>query len=117
MKNILYNITFAGVLFLVNSLCPYNSEVDFKKNQVDSSIDSCHSNTENLYFDVCLEDLFEDDSNESDRGKSSFDRIFNCNAYFNLNNYSDSKYIKILPAKPSFLRRTPLFIFIKVLRL
>jgi hypothetical protein len=117
MKNILYNITFAGVLFLVNSLCPHNYLLDFKKNQVDSSIDYCHSNTENLYFDVCLEDLFEDDSDESEQKKSSSYKTVSHNASFILNTFSNCTYIKTLPAKLSFLRRTSLFIFIRVLRL
>lgn len=117
MKNIIYHIAFVCAIFLGNSICAHNSKLDFKKNQAESCVDYSHSNTENLCFDVCFEDLLEDDSNESQKEKSSSDKIFNCNASLTLNYLSSYTYSKILSTNFCLLRKTSLFIFICVLRL
>lgn len=117
MKNIIYHIVLVCAIFLGNSVCAHNSGLDFKKNQAKSCVDYSHSNTENLCFDVCFEDLLEDDSNESQKEKSSSDKISNCNASLTLNFFSSHTYNKVLPAQFYLLRKTSLFIFICVLRL
>ena len=72
MKKILFYISIALAILLPNSFCAQGAtlEFGFKAAQHNYGFDT-KQNSENLIFDVCLEDLSEDDdSTDSERKKA-----------------------------------------------
>ncbi len=117
MKKILICLTIAWAIFLPKSHCAQDVilELGFKTTQKD--IDYGQLSTENVFFDDCLEDLYEDDSNDSERKKLSSGTASYTQTSFVAHNFSANAFKTILPTKFFFPFRTSLYLFICVLRL
>jgi hypothetical protein len=119
MKKILFYITIALAILLPNSFCAQGAilESGFNITQHNYGFDT-KQNSENLIFDVCLEDLSEDDeSNESERKKTSSPQFLLNNTFLLAQNYPENFLNKVLATHLFFPSRTALFIFICVFRL
>jgi hypothetical protein len=119
MKKILFLLSIAWAICSPNALCAHDVEPDFgfKIAEQGSTFVVPQSNRENVFFDICIEEFSDDDSNDSERKKLSSGRASNHNTAFFALNYSKNYFKKIIPANLFFPRRTPLFIFICVFRL
>lgn len=119
MKKILFYLSIALAIFSPNSLCAHVTELQSgcKIVEHDYAFDCCESNSENLSFEACLEDLCDDNSNDSERKKLSLGKTSHSNTSFGAQIFFDNTYKKVFPTQFLFLRRTPLFIFIGVFRL
>jgi hypothetical protein len=118
MKKILFYFNIVFAIFFLNSLCTQNlsSEFGFKIAN-EYACDAYQSSSQNLFLDVNLEDIFEDNSTESEKKKSCSEKTSYYNAFFVAQNFCVSNFHKILPTKlfcPSWASH---FIFICVLRL
>ena len=119
MKKILFYLSIALAIFSPNSLCAHDTELQSggKIAERECAFDNGQSNSDNLFFDVCLEYLSEDDSNDSERKKSSFGKKAHFNTRFISQSLFDNTFNKVFPPKFLFLRKIPLFVFINVFRL
>jgi uncharacterized membrane protein len=118
MKKILFYLNIVFAIFILNSLFAQNlsSEFGFKIAN-EYAIDDYKSSSQNLFLDVNLEDIFEDDSTDSEKSKSSSEKTAIYNTAFIAQKFSYNNLNKILPTKyfcPSWASH---FIFICVLRL
>jgi hypothetical protein len=119
MKKIIFYLSIAFAIFSPNSLCAHDTELQSgcKIAEHECAFDYAHSNSDLLFFDICLEDLTDDDSNDSERKKHSSGKKAHSNVPDLVQNFLNIAFIKVFPTHFLFLRSTPLFIFIKVFRL
>ncbi len=119
MKKILFFLSIAFAIFSPNTLCAHDTELQSGCNitEHEYAFDSGQSNSDNLLFDVCFEDLCDDDSNDSVRKKDSSGKTPHSYAAFFVQNLSDHFFTKVLYTKFFSQCRTPLFIYINVFRL
>jgi hypothetical protein len=118
MKKILifFNIIFA--VFLANTLYAQDGKSELGLNIANAyTIDALPLSSEALTFDICIEDILEDYSTDSEKEKSSSEKTLLKNTSFILQIYSYNNYNKILPTKSFCPLRGSLFIFNCVLRL
>jgi hypothetical protein len=119
MKRILFYLYIALAIFFQNSLCAQEvgHKSGFKPAQYEFNFAFFQLSSKTLIFDYCLEDIFEDDSSDSERKKPSSGKISCYNSSFVAHNFSAHYLKKILPTKLFFSILTSLFIFICVFRL
>ena len=119
MKKILFYLNIAWAICSPNSLYAHDVEPEsgFKIAQKGYTFDVCPSKSENVFLDVCLEDLTDDDSNDSEGKKLSSGNTSAYNTSFIPQNYYDNKFEKTFPVNHFLRHRTPLFIFICVFRI
>lgn len=119
MKKIVLFFNISLALFLLNSFCAYGAEMGFgfKAGQHKSVIYDGASNN-HLIFDVCFEDISDDDDSNDAKGKKlSAGKTNNTTTSFFANLFSYNYFTRHLPTHFFFSRKTALFIFIRVLRL
>ena len=119
MKKILFYLIIAFAIFSPNSLCAHDTGLQSggKIAERECAFDDGQSNNDNLFFDVCFEDLSEDDSNDSERKKPFFEQKAHFDTRFISQSIFDNTFKKVFPPKFLFLRKIPLFVFISVFRL
>ena len=118
MKKILFYLNIAGAIFFLNSLCAQDvkPELGFGIALQECAFDACSLNSDNLFFDACLEDISDEDSTDSEREKLSSGKTSYFNTSFVAQNFSYYFY-KIFPTKLSFPRKASLLIFICTFRI
>jgi hypothetical protein len=120
MKKILFYITLALAAFLLpKSFCTQGatSELGFKLAEHTNGLATQH-NHQNIIFDDCFEEVFEDDdSDDSERKKDASPQCNVCNKSFLAQNNFENFLKKILTAHLFFPLKTALFIFLCVFRL
>lgn len=119
MKKILFYLSIALAIFSLISLCAQDTGLQSgcKIAEHEYTFDCGESNSDKLFFDACLEDLYDDGSNDSEKKKLSSVKISHSNTSFSAQIFIDNTYKKVFPTQFLFLRRIPLFIFISVFRL
>jgi hypothetical protein len=119
MKKILFYITIALAILLPNSFCAQGATLafGFEAAQHNYGFNTKQSDN-NLIFDLCLEDLSEDDdSTDSERKKASSAQLSLNNTFLVAQNYSKNVLNKVFAAHLFFPSKTALFIFLCVFRL
>ena len=119
MKKILFFLSIAFAIISPNSFCAHDTELQSGCKIVERELtfDDGQSNSDNLFCDICLEDIFDDDYNESETKKDSSGNKNHSHTRFISRIISDITSNKIFQPQFLFLRKTPLFIFISVFRL
>jgi hypothetical protein len=119
MKKILFYITLALAILLPNSFCAQGAALEsgFNIAQHNDGFVTQQS-SQDLIFDVCLEDVSEDDdSNESERKKTSSAQTTLNSTFLLAQNHSENFLKKVLTAHLFFPRKTSIFILLCVFRL
>jgi hypothetical protein len=120
MKNIIFCLSIASALFFIHSFRAQDAEPELgvKITQQDYPLAFYYqSDRDNLLFDICLEDIFDDDDSDSESKKLSSGKMCYDNAFFVEQNFSDNNYKKIASAEGVFPYRASLLTFICVLRI
>jgi hypothetical protein len=119
MKKILCYLSIAGAIFFPNAFCAQDAkpELGFKLAQQEYIFDYNQPSHENPFLADCLEDLFDDDSTDSEKKKSSSGKTASCNTPFNAQNFFHNGFKKILATKRFIPFKSSLFLFLCVFRL
>jgi hypothetical protein len=120
MKNILFCLSIASALFFIHSFCAQDvkRESGFTITQQDYPVVSYPSDKDNPLFDVCFEDVFDDDDDSESEGKKlSSSKIADNSPSLIAQNFPEHDYKKKIPATSLFPRRVSLLIFICVFRI
>jgi hypothetical protein len=119
MKKVLFYLNIAFAIFFLNSLYATGAfpELGFKTAQQGYAFDSYPLSSENIFFDACLEDVFEDDLSESEKKKCTFGQISHHYTSFIAQKNSKNDFKIFLPADHFFPRKAPLLTFLCVFRI
>ena len=119
MKKVLFYLNIALAIFFLNSLCAtgVHTESGFKTATQEYAFDSNQISSENPFFDICFEDILEDDMTDSERKKSASVQISQFNTSFVAQNFSDNSYKKPLPAEHFLPCKSSLITFLCVFRI
>ena len=117
MKKVLFYLGIAAAIFYLNSTRAQDSDLlsGCKIAEQKYSFDCGQSNNDKLIFDICLENLYEDDSNDSEKKKLSSGNSSAYNTSLVAQNFSYNNLNTVFPTNLFFPNRTPLFILICVL--
>ena len=119
MKKVLFYLGIAAAIFYLNSTRAQDSDLlsGCKIAEQKYSFDCGQSNNDKLIFDICLENLYEDDSNDSEKKKLSSGNSSAYNTSLVAQNFSYNNLNTVFPTNLFFPNRTPLFILICVFRI
>jgi hypothetical protein len=119
MKKIVCYISIVSAIFFLNSVCALDvkTELGFNTAQQRYAFENYQLDSENVIFAECLEDISDEDSEDSERKKASARNRLTTNIFFAAQYFSTNTLIQSLPQKLFFPLRTSLFAFICVWRI
>jgi hypothetical protein len=119
MKKILICLTIAWALCFLNSFHAHDIEPQYGFNitQQDDTSTCYLVGSENIIWDVYLEDISDDDSDDSERKKVSSGTTSHINTSFVRQFFYDDTFKKILSPKFFFSSRASLLVFLCVFRI
>jgi hypothetical protein len=126
MKKIVLFFNIPAALFLLNAFSAHGAGTAFavKMAQTASAVyDNSRPSNDNLVFDACFEGISDDnnddndDSNNDEGKKMPSEKTTKSNKSFVTHNFSDNYFKNSISTTLHLFHKTPLFIFIRVLRL